>query len=169
MKLERRASPNQNHRPLGTVIDTLVLHADASKKMAGTISWILNKASRVSYHYAIGRAGHVYEFVQPTRRAWHAGKSVFHGKPNCNDYSIGVCFSNDQAGEPFPDLQVEAGAKLVASLMGLYPIPLERITTHAAIAVPPGRKTDPGPLFPLTFFLSRVQHYLEDDAPRPAA
>lgn len=149
-------------------VNAIVLHADASKKLSSSLHWILDPASKVSYHYIIGRAGHIYECVQPTRRAWHAGKSAFGGVLDCNNYSIGVCFSNDQLGEPFSDAAVETGARLVASLMERFPaITLDRFTTHAAVATPKGRKVDPGPLFPFTLFLSRVQYH--QDAPRPAA
>jgi AmpD protein len=118
----------------------------------------------------LGRAGHVYECVAPTRRAWHAGVSSFGGVRDCNNYSIGVCFSNNQRNEPFPDRQVEAGAELVAGLMHRYPlITLERIATHAAVALPAGRKTDPGKMFPMTYFLSRVRHYYDADPLDPAA
>jgi N-acetyl-anhydromuramyl-L-alanine amidase AmpD len=155
-----RSSPNHGRRPIGVDISAIVLHADASTKTSGTLSWLARKESGVSYHFLVGRAGHVYQCVQPTRRAWHAGVSSFGGVRDCNDYSIGVCFSNDQRGERFADPALDAGAELVASLMERYPaITLDRVTTHAAVALPKGRKVDPGPHFPLTLFLSRVQHY----------
>jgi N-acetyl-anhydromuramyl-L-alanine amidase AmpD len=167
----QRPSPNQGRRPIGCDISAVILHADASTKTTGTLSWITQKASGVSYHFLIGRGGHVYECVAPTRRAWHAGRSSFQGVPNCNDYSIGVCFSNDQRGEEFSDRQIEAGAELVGfTLMHRYPlITLARITTHAVVATPKGRKVDPGPRFPTLHFLSRVRHYYDADPLDPAA
>lgn len=170
MVIYQRPSPNQGRRPIGVDISAIVLHADVSTSTNGTLSWIRSPKSKASYHYLLGRAGHVYECVAPTRRAWHAGVSSFGGVRDCNDYSIGVCFSNNQRGETFPDRQVEAGAELVAGLMHRYPlITLERITTHAAIALPPGRKTDPGKLFMMAWFLSRVRHYYDADPLDPAA
>jgi N-acetylmuramoyl-L-alanine amidase len=166
----QRPSPNQGRRPIGVDVSLVVLHADASTSTTGTLTWIKNPASKVSYHYLIGRAGHTYEVVHPLRRAWHAGVSAFDGVKDCNNFSVGVCFSNNQKNEDFSDHQIEAGAELVASLMHRYPlITLERITTHAAVALPKGRKTDPGPRFPLTYFLSRVQHYYDADPLKPAA
>jgi N-acetyl-anhydromuramyl-L-alanine amidase AmpD len=166
----QRPSPNQGRRPIGVDISAVVLHADASTATSGTLAWLKNRESKVSYHYLIGRAGHVYECVAPARRAWHAGRSSFDGVPDCNDYAVGVCFSNNMKHEEYMDRQVEAGAELVAGLMRRYPaITLERITTHAKVALPPGRKTDPGARFPMTFFLSRVQHYYDADPLKPAA
>lgn len=165
-----RSSPNQNRRPVGVTVDTIVLHADGAAKLSSSLSWIVQSASKVSYHYLVGRAGHVYKCVEPTRRAWHAGVSEFQGVKDCNNYSIGVCLSNDQKGELFSDAALEAGARLCAMLMHRFPaISLERITTHAGVARPVGRKVDPGPLFAMTYFLSRVEFYAAAELPRPAA
>lgn len=159
----QRSSPNQGRRPIGVAVDTIVLHADASPKLSSSLSWIMQSASKVSYHYIVGRAGHVYECVPPTRRAWHAGVSEFKGVKDCNNYSVGVCLSNDQKDEPFSDAAIEAGAKLCAMLMHRFPgITLDRITTHAAVARPVGRKHDPGPRFPMSVFLDRVRHYYQE-------
>lgn len=149
-----RRSPNFGRRPEGTVVDCIVLHADAGRSDAGTVSWIMAPASKVSYHFLVGRNGTIYQFVQAHLRAWHAGVSSFSGRQNVNDFSLGVAFANDQRGEPFSAAQLAAGVELVAGLCQSYKIPLRRITTHAAIS--PGRKHDPGPLFPLETFLADV-------------
>ena len=156
--VEPRPSPNYNNRPEGTIVDMIVLHADASKSLRGSLDWIRDPRSRVSYHYLIGRLGNVYECVQPSKRAWHAGKSAYQGRPDCNDHSIGVCLSNDQLGEPFTEAAIEAAIRLCAALILRHPgITVDRITTHADVALPKGRKHDPGPLFPLATFLDRVR------------
>jgi N-acetyl-anhydromuramyl-L-alanine amidase AmpD len=170
MVIFQRPSPNQNRRPIGVDVSAVVLHADASTATSGTLSWLRRKESGVSYHYLIGRAGHVYECVNPLRRAWHAGVSAFDGVKDCNNYRVGVCFSNNMTNEEYSDQQIEAGAELVAGLMHKYPaITLERITTHQAVARPAGRKQDPGPRFPMAVFLSRVQHFYDADPLKPAA
>lgn len=151
-----KPSPNHSARPDGAKITAIILHADAGKSEFGTIAWLRNPQSKVSYHYLVGRHGVIYQLVQDARRAWHAGPSSFDGVPNCNNYSIGVAFANDQAGEAFPDEQIDTGIQLVADLCRTHGIPVTRITTHAAIALPEGRKRDPGSRFPLGGFLSRV-------------
>lgn len=147
-------SPNFGRRPPGARVDCVVLHADASRSEVGTINWIRRPEAKVSYHYLVHRDGAITQFVPGEMRAWHAGVSVFQGRPNVNDYSLGVAFANDQRGEPFRVAQLQAGVELVADLCWMYRIPLTRITTHAAVA--PGRKSDPGPLFPLAAFLIDV-------------
>lgn len=158
------ASPNHNARPKGVAIDTLVLHADASPDAKSSISWIRSPESKVSYHVLIDRDGSVYRFVDTARRAWHAGKSVFQGRENVNDFSIGLSFANRNDGkEPYTDLQYQVGAAVAAGWMRVHPaITLDRITTHAAIS--PGRKTDPLG-FDLPRFLHHVQQTLEGVTP----
>ena len=158
MDIDWRESPNHNARPGGTKIDCIVLHADAAHTAASSISWIQSPGSKVSYHYLLGRRGEVYQFVKDERRAWHAGVSSFLGRADCNNYSLGVSFSNACDGrEPYPSAQIEAGVVLVRELIAKHPaITVARIVTHQACALPPGRKHDPGPLFPLASFLSRV-------------
>ncbi len=100
---------------------------------------------RVSAHLFIDRAGQVTQFVPLHQRAWHAGESVFCGRPHCNDYSIGIEL------EGADDIPYEAGqyatlGALLAVLQAAWPaISDDRITSHAHIAA--GRKTDPGPAF----------------------
>lgn len=154
MTIITRASPNHGTRPIGVPISCVVLHADASTNEEGTLSWLEAPKSGVSYHYLIGRDGTVYKIVPDSRRAWHAGISEFHGVRNVNDFSIGVSFSNDQAGEPFKPAALGAGVQLVADLCQRWSIALTRITTHAVIS--PGRKHDPGPLFNLAKFVTDV-------------
>lgn len=158
MRLFNRPSPNHNARPPGAVIDCLVLHADAARTVAQSLGWMLQREAKVSYHYLIGRLGDVYQVVPDQRRAWHAGVSAFAGVADVNDFSIGVSFGNLNDGvEPYRDDQLAAGVELCAELLRRHPaITPARITTHAAIALPPGRKTDPGPRFPLADFVARV-------------
>jgi N-acetylmuramoyl-L-alanine amidase len=158
VKLQRRDSPNFNKRPPGTRVSAIILHADAAQTVAQSLSWMMVRESRVSYHFLIGRLGDVYQLVDEEKRAWHAGVSSFAGKGDCNTYSLGVSFGNRNDGvEPYREDQLAAGVRLCADLVLKFPaITLERITTHAAVALPPGRKTDPGKLFPFAEFVARV-------------
>ena len=168
MRIVQKSSPNQGARPLGTIVDTIVLHADASPTADASVSWIVSPKSQVSYHVLVDREGTVYTFVPIQRRAWHAGVSSFQGRPNCNDYSIGLAFANKNDGvEPYTDAQYAVGAALCASYMRLHrAITLDRITTHAIVS--PGRKTDPKG-FDLDAFRALVQQELDTPELRPAA
>ena len=78
-------------------------------------------------------------------RAWHAGISVFQGRENCNDFSIGIEMEGTDI-LPYTDIQYIQLRKIIHILREAYPlITADRIVGHCDIA--PGRKTDPGAVF----------------------
>jgi N-acetyl-anhydromuramyl-L-alanine amidase AmpD len=162
MRLVQHVSPNWNHRPANAVVDCVVLHATADSDTAASVSWCCTPKPKntnpVSYHVIVDRDGTVHQLVETTKRAWHAGASNFNGRDNCNDYSIGLSFANRNDGiEKYTDAQYAVGAALVAQWMRKHPaITLDRVTTHALVARPLGRKTDPLG-FDLHRFLTLVQ------------
>lgn len=136
-----RAAPSPNHSARSMPVTAIVLHADAASRVESSLDWVRRAESKVSYHVMVGRNGTVFSVVHPDRTAWHAGESTFGGQRFVNRFSVGVCLSNRNDGEPFPIGQRGAAADVCAVLCGHYGVPVERITTHALIA--PGRKTDP--------------------------
>lgn len=97
---------------------------------------------RVSAHFVVDRAGKVTQFVPLDRRAWHAGESVWQGKANCNDYSVGIEMLGDER-TLFTPAQYREAARLCRVLMERFPgITVERIVGHQDVA--PKRKWDPG-------------------------
>ncbi|KAA0446495.1 MAG: 1,6-anhydro-N-acetylmuramyl-L-alanine amidase AmpD, partial [Candidatus Thioglobus sp.] len=74
--------------------------------------------------------------------AWHAGKSNFKGRENCNDFSIGIELEGADDIE-YTSAQYKALGSSIKALKSHYP--LTDIVGHSDIA--PGRKTDPGSAF----------------------
>lgn len=132
-------SPHQSDRR-GHHPCMVIIHGDAGKTDAGTVSWIQYSESKVSYHYLIGRDGETYQFVPEDRRAWHAGTAEWGGKTDINSISIGVSFANDGT-EPYKPVQYKVGGKLVAEICERHKIPCHLIRGHYEVS--PGRKTDP--------------------------
>ncbi|MFT4520354.1 MAG: AmpD protein [Halioglobus sp.] len=100
---------------------------------------------RVSSHLLIQRDGGVVQFVNFFERAWHAGQSSFHGRDNCNDFSIGVELEGTD-DEAYTAVQYSTLTAITGVLIDHYPaMSTEKIVGHSDIA--PGRKTDPGPAF----------------------
>lgn len=140
---KQRPSPNHNGRGTHRV-SAILLHADAAADIAASLHWVQSAASQVSYHLMVSRSGEIFQCVAPDRRAWHAGVSVLDNAEDCNSFSVGVCLSNRNDGvEPYPITQRGAAADVCALLCAHYDIRVERIVTHAAVARPVGRKTDP--------------------------
>lgn len=100
----------------------------------------------VSSHLLIRRDGSLIQFVPFNQRAWHAGKSCFQGRENCNDFSIGIELEGTEtcAYEQIQYTKLKRVIEIMQSTYGESDNPLA-ITGHSDIA--PGRKTDPGPSF----------------------
>lgn len=109
---------------------------------------------RVSAHLLIRRDGETVQFVPFQDRAWHAGRSVFEGKPECNDYAIGIELEGTDE-TPYTPEQYQGLIEITRCLMAAFPaITPDRIVGHEHVA--PERKTDPGPAFDWGYFLDHL-------------
>lgn len=92
----------------------------------------------------------VYSLVPETDRAWHAGVSKWKDRSNLNDTSIGIEIVNmatEQTFVTYPPEQVDCIIELCKNILERYPdIAPTNVVAHSDIS--PGRKMDPGPLFP---------------------
>ncbi len=155
-------SPNFGPRPDGSSISLLVVHNISlppeqfgGPHIENFFCNCLDTAAhpyfetiaelKVSAHALIRRDGSVIQFVSCLDRAWHAGRSSFQGKEECNDYSIGIELEGAD-DVSYTEDQYRALARLALLAMTAWPeITPGRIAGHSDIA--PGRKTDPGPAF----------------------
>jgi N-acetylmuramoyl-L-alanine amidase len=123
----------------GTTIDTIVLHATASSSVQSAIAWFTNPESKVSAHYVIDKRGTVYRLVPQQYAAWHAGACYMK---RANLRSIGIELVNKNDGiEPYTPEQLTTMRQLILLLKNNLPI--RYLVSHAEIAKPQGRKTDP--------------------------
>lgn len=100
---------------------------------------------KVSSHLFIERTGKITQFVRFNDRAWHAGKSCYQHRDNCNDFSIGIELEGTDS-LAYTQQQYRALDVTLKALFQRYPLlNATRITGHEHIA--PGRKTDPGNAF----------------------
>ncbi len=124
-----------------------------------------NSGGRVSAHYLVGDDGAIYQLVSDEHRAWHAGAGSWGTIHELNSASIGIEIDND-GKEPFPDAQVEALIRLLDDLTSRHRIPRTEVIGHSDLA--PGRKVDPGPLFPWKrLFDAGFGVWPDPDAPPP--
>jgi N-acetylmuramoyl-L-alanine amidase len=146
-------SKNFNERPVGVIIDTLVLHYTDMPTAHDSLERLCDPAAKVSTHYLIDRNGHIYHLVNDAKRAWHAGVSSWQGRDNVNDFSIGIELQNfgynyfiaNNTWQPYTSIQMGKLVLLIDYLRKIHPIPLANIVGHNQVA--PGRKFDPGPHF----------------------
>ena len=155
------SSPNCDDRPPGADIELLVIHSISLPPGefggAGIVELFTNcldpdahpyyreiHGQKVSSHFLIRRDGELFQFVPCALRAWHAGQSEWRGRNRCNDFSVGVELEGAD-DQPFTDSQYTVLAELTRVLLRQYPI--KDWVGHSDIAIPPGRKTDPGLYF----------------------
>ncbi len=106
----------------------------------------------VSAHYLVTDEPrpHVYQLVNESRRAWHAGVSSWYGRSDINTSSIGVEIVNpgrqQEQWTPYAPTQMRVVAALLADIIRRHQIKPHNVVGHSDIA--PQRKIDPGPLFP---------------------
>jgi N-acetylmuramoyl-L-alanine amidase len=146
-----KLSPNHGERIGTEPVDMLILHYTGMPDADGALARLCYPAAEVSAHYFVYENGHVLQLVPENRRAWHAGLSCWDGETDINSRSIGVEIvhpGHDEHGHisPYPDAQIAAVQRLCADIITRHRIAAARVLAHSDIA--PGRKRDPGELFP---------------------
>lgn len=134
----------------GRKITCVVLHATATSGLDSPLDWLCNPQSKVSAHYLIDLDGTIYHLVHESNIAWHAGESLWQGRPDVNIFSVGIELVNANDGiMPYPKDQLAYCAALVKNICSDNNIKPGDVVGHCDIA--PGRKTDPAN-FPWTSF-----------------
>ncbi|MCZ2497821.1 1,6-anhydro-N-acetylmuramyl-L-alanine amidase AmpD [Xylophilus sp. Kf1] len=161
-------SPNFGPRPAGARVDLAVVHSislppgeyggpEVFELFTNRLDWDRHpyfasiRGMEVSSHFYIRRDGVLWQFVDCDARAWHAGRSRWRGRDNCNDDSVGIELEGLE-GDTFEPAQYETLAQVCQALVLRYPVVF--VAGHADIA--PGRKNDPGPGFDWKRFQRRL-------------
>ena len=173
----------------------LVIHFTASHSAKVAIDWLTNPEAKASAHVVIARDGTITQLVPFNLEAWHAGKSHWDGHEGLNHLSLGIELDNagkltrqgskwvDWTGKQIPDAevredthkhetercgwhtfteaQINATRELGKLLVQTYG--LKDVIGHEDIA--PGRKTDPGPTFPLKELRAQLVGRAEEHTP----
>lgn len=137
-------------RPRQVPVTTLVLHHTAvGNEAALRILSGRDPATQVSAHYLVTDepAPRVIAIVPEDRVAFHAGRSHWRGVRNLNECSIGIEIVNlDGNIHPYSEAQFSAVARLAAEIVRRHEIDPALVLAHSDVS--PGRKLDPGSLFP---------------------
>jgi N-acetylmuramoyl-L-alanine amidase len=178
-KVASADTPNKGGAFKAGMPDTIIIHFTAGRDAKSAIKTLTDPAVKASAHLVVGRDGSITQLVPFNTVAWHAGKSAYEGRSGFNDFSIGIEIDNagrlelqggkffSWFGKEYPQDEVFEGVhrnesepafwhryqeqdietvrEICSLLIKAYPI--KQILGHEEIA--PGRKTDPGPAFPL--------------------
>ena len=149
MKIVERPSPNCNERQGVSAADILVLHYTGMRTCEEAVARLTDAAAKVSAHYTIDEDGTVYRHVPERMRAWHAGVSSWRGVSDINSRSIGIEIVNpghEFGYRGFPEAQIDAVVRLSQVIVRRHSIAARNVIGHSDVA--PGRKIDPGEMFP---------------------
>jgi AmpD protein len=152
-------SPNHDARPAGARVELLLIHnislppgefggGDIERLFTNRLDFEAHpyfgslRGLRVSAHFLIARDGALTQFVGCAERAWHAGESLFEGRPRCNDFSLGIELEGTDT-LAYTDAQYDVLARLSRTLFAAYP--LRAVRGHSDVAA--HRKSDPGATF----------------------
>jgi N-acetylmuramoyl-L-alanine amidase len=167
--LAQFCQPSPNHGERLGPLDAILLHYTGMETGAAALELLCSPAAQVSCHYLVWEDGRIWQLVPETRRAWHAGKSFWAGETDLNSRSIGIEIVNpghDGGAPAFPDAQIEAAIALCRDISARHTIKPERILGHSDVA--PGRKMDPGEIFPWPrLFQAGIGHWVAPAPIRP--
>ena len=170
--------------------DMVVIHYTGGSSVSSAVRTLVDPNVKASAHLVIGQKGEIKQLVPFNLISWHAGISAYQGRKNLNQCSIGIELDNagrltkldgeyvSWFGRKYPasevmsaihkneskishwhlytEEQIDAVQRVCELLRDSYHI--QHIVGHDDIA--PGRKTDPGPAFPLDKLRQRI---LEND------
>ena len=152
---------NFGARPSGTMISLVVIHCIAlpPRHYGGyNVDALFSNAldpnahpyfkdiahGEFSSHLFLSRKGVITQYVSFIDRAWHAGRSSYMGRAECNDYSIGIELEGSD-DTPYTEEQYQSLEQVLQLLKKCYPAIENNIAGHNEVA--PHRKTDPGSCF----------------------
>lgn len=187
-------SPNKSGKFAEGLPDTIIIHYTAGRSAESSIETLINPDVSASAHLVIGRDGKVTQLVPFDTIAWHAGRSAWGDRRGLNKYSIGIELDNAGRliksgdkytawfGKSYPEEdviqavhrnenepsywhryteeQITKTYDICRLLIKEYGI--KTILGHEEIS--PGRKTDPGPAFPLDKMRDKLLHADRSDA-----
>ena len=137
-KTEYKQTPNVSARKIEP--KGIVLHHTAGS-YKGSVNWVLQSRAKASYHCIVDTNGDRTILAKDNQRAWHAGRSSFKGRSDCNSFMLGIAVSGDTTKRELTDEEAKSVALWCVDKMKEHGFGLNDITTHREVS--PGRKIDP--------------------------
>ena len=163
-----RSSPNSSARPSGSAgTPSMIIIHTCEGAYSGCWSWLANSASGVSAHYVVNSDGsEVTQLVSESRKAWHIGSSYdcgLNGGTDCwrngsnnNNFTIGIEHAGYGSQASWDSRLINRSANLVCEIATARGIPKDRYHIVGHGQLQPYNRTDPGPNWPWTTYLSQA-------------
>ena len=168
MQITRNDSPNRSVGRQGHLPDFIVCHITEGA-FNGTVSWITNPSSQVSYNFVVARDGRIVQAVGIENTAWANGTTndggsrdnrhstiaeVRERRVNANLYSVSIGFEGRHAETrgALTDIQLSAGAELIRHIRNeivmIYGVQADMLIVGHHEITPRTRPHCPGEQFP---------------------
>ncbi|MBU2461401.1 N-acetylmuramoyl-L-alanine amidase [bacterium] len=166
--------------------DTIIIHYTAGSSLESSVKALCDSKTKASAHLVIGRDGSTTQLMPFNIIAWHAGNSTYKGRIGFNKYALGIEIDNAgrltksggryvawfgrtyleedvieavhrNESKPsywhrYTEEQIAVVYDICVELIDVYRI--SEILGHEEISQ--GRKSDPGPAFPLDKLRERL-------------
>lgn len=174
------ASPNYSSRPAGStgVIKMVIIHS-CEGAYSGCWGWLVNPQAGVSAHYVVKEDGsEISQLVKESNKAWHIAASYQcsnNSSKECqlngvssNNFTIGIEHAGYAKQASWNSNLINNSAKLVCDMSKQWNIPRDKYHIVAHGQLQPANRIDPGPNWPWTTYLSKVNEYCgAQPAPQP--
>jgi len=159
-------SPNHNSRS-GRVPEYVVIHT-CEGSYSGCWGWLAQSASKVSAHYVVNDDGsEVRQLVDEADRAWHAsasydcdnnfGQDCFNDGTSMNTLAVGIEHAGHANQSSWHPGLIQRSAELTCGITQRNNIPRDSYHIIGHGQIQPWNRTDPGPNWPWTDYLDRIQ------------
>jgi len=131
-------SPRNKERSVRKSTTLIILHTTEAPSTSA-----LHKLSDLGEcNFCINEVGRVFRIIDHRREAYHAGRSMWNGRSNVDEFSVGieVCGYHDK---PITPEQYRSLAALIAELKYTYKIPDSCVLTHSQVAYGAPNKWQP--------------------------
>ena len=129
LRISNRLSPKNARRPLRPETRFIVLHTTEGAQ-AGSLDKVRRQGET---HYFVTTDGAVFRIIDRAKIATHAGRSMWDGLRNIDNYAIGIevvgYYNRD-----ITEAQYAALHELLRQLKSLYRISDDRVLTHSMVA-----------------------------------
>jgi len=129
LRIRTDHGPENGRRPVRATTRYIVLHTTEGRE-AGSLRKL---RTRGEAHYFVHRDGRVVRLLEKDRVATHAGRSMWSGRSDLDEVSLGIEVSGYYGKEP-ASAQYVALRELLRQLQSVYGIADEDVLTHSMVA-----------------------------------